>query len=409
MLACGPEASSEARPEANVEVTNTGASAPSAGTVKPVGTRQDDAERRPAATLVPSNGEDPPTAATSLQMALVGDVIFGRYREDGFDPIVPDGVDPFEKIRPALADALVLGNLETPVVEVLPERSPSHSEHRFGADRRHVRGLAAAGFDVVSLANNHLYDLRLPGLRESAAILAAEGVMGIGGSTESDAAVRVQTLQRDGWSIAFVAVTSRLNMNLPEGPPYIPFVRASDLEERVGPLVEGAAAEHDVVVVSVHWGDEYRDDAAYGQRTAARALVRRGATLVHGHHPHVLQGIESYEGGVIAYSMGNFLFSNASKIPRQTGVLRVGLTRHGPRSPAGYGTCVAEVQFVPAVIDRPLFRPVPAVGGLGKRVRARVIELGARLGSTWTEASDGTLRLQLDQCPAPPPGSSSAG
>jgi hypothetical protein len=67
------------------------------------------------------------------------------------------------------------------------------------------------------------------------------------------------------------------------------------------------AAKHDLVVVLLHWGKEYADDPGGWRRVLARRLIDAGAHLVIGHHPHVLQGIERHRGGLIAYSLGNFL------------------------------------------------------------------------------------------------------
>ena len=73
----------------------------------------------------------------------------------------------------------------------------------------------------------------------------------------------------------------------------------------------------------IHWGAEYADMPAKIQRSEAKRLIEAGADMVIGHHPHVLQGVERHEDGLIAYSMGNFLFENTNAIPKLTGVLRV--------------------------------------------------------------------------------------
>jgi poly-gamma-glutamate synthesis protein (capsule biosynthesis protein) len=116
------------------------------------------------------------------------------------------------------------------------------------------------------------------------------------------------------------------------------------------------------------------------QVTAARALVDAGADLVIGHHPHVLQGIEAHGRGVIAYSLGNFLFENTNDPPRWTGVLRTRIKRGG---------CFEKVTFHPAYLKRtPVPHPVPATGYQGKRVIERMTSLSRNFGATWDPEGD---------------------
>ena len=140
-------------------------------------------------------GGGPPTAtpkqAASLELTFVGDIIFGRYREDNnFDPIVdPSKVTavaplagPFAELDVQLRSDVLVGNLETPVIENLPQTSPIGSKFRFGAGRSDVQMLADAGFAVLSLANNHYYDLRADGQLQSPKVLTDVGVLPIGAS-----------------------------------------------------------------------------------------------------------------------------------------------------------------------------------------------------------------------------------
>jgi poly-gamma-glutamate synthesis protein (capsule biosynthesis protein) len=108
--------------------------------------------------------------------------------------------------------------------------------------------------------------------------------------------------------------------------------RLAGVRVALGPItpdaVRAARAElgADFVVVSVHWGTEFEAHPAPGQIEAAHLLVDAGADLVLGHHPHVLQDIERYHGGVIAYSLGNFVFDEGFLSRRQT------IVRPPPRS-----------------------------------------------------------------------------
>jgi poly-gamma-glutamate synthesis protein (capsule biosynthesis protein) len=342
---------------------------------------------KPATSQAPAT----PAVAPSLELTFVGDVIFGRYRASGFDPIPEDGHDPFELMRDAMASDLLVGNLETPLVEDLPDRSPIGSRFAFGASREHAQLLEKAGFGAMSLANNHWYDQRVPGLEQSPTILEDLGIVPLGRTRpEGEPLFVVDTVEVKGWRIGFVAVTTRSNAPQRTGIPQLPFLDTRDMASELAPVVRAARADHDLVAVFVHWGDEYADAPALVQTRAARALVDAGADFVIGHHPHVLQGIERHGDGLIAYSLGNFVFENTNDPPRLTGVLRVQVARD-PR-------CLQRVVFHPAYIKRnPIQHPVPATGFMHGKVTARMIDLSRRFGTQWAEAGD-DLSMELSGC-----------
>ena len=334
--------------------------------------------------------EPSPSRAEAFELTFVGDVILGRYRGDGYDPI-PDGEhEPFAEVTELLRSDLVVGNLETPLVRTLPVESPVGSRYSFGADAALARHLLPAGFDALSLANNHAYDMLATGVRETPEILAELGIAPLGAvSEEPGENIRVETIEREGWRVGFVAVTTQSNVARQPGLP-LPLVDTPELATRVVPLVEEARVSHDLVVVLVHWGLEYADEPDWVQQQAARALVEAGADLVIGHHPHVLQGIERHGHGLIAYSLGNFLFENVKEIPRLTGVLRVRYDGRG---------CLEAVTLHSAFVKSgPIKHPAPATGFMGQQVRERVRSLSRRWGTRFRDVGE-DLALEGLGCP----------
>ena len=163
------------------------------------------------------------------------------------------------------------------------------------------------------------------------------------------------------------------------------------------PLVEQARASHDLIIVAVHWGDEYDEAPNVYQQKVAHALIDGGVDMLIGHHPHAWQGVEHYKGGLIAYSLGNFLFEHTGEIPRLTGVLR---TKWVGPSKAQAEPCMSEVVFHSAYMKRtPYPHPTPASGALGKAVRKRVVGQASDLGTTFVEI-DGSDDLRLDALPS---------
>ena len=322
----------------------------------------------------------------------MGDIIFGRYRGDNmFDPIPGPEDHPFAEIAALMRSDLLVGNLETPLTRDLPLKSPIGARYRFGASLEMARHLVDGGFTALSLANNHAFDLRAAGMVDSPVILRELGLVPLGASRPEPPTFRVDTIERAGWKVGFFAVTTRRNAPQFAGTPELPYLATTELDATVGPLIAAARAEHDLLIVFIHWGDEYADAPAGYQRKAAKALIDRGADLVVGHHPHVLQGIERHGRGAIAYSLGNFLFENTNAVPRLTGVLRA---RFDARR------CLEALTFHPAYIKRdPTKHPAPATGGLGKQVRARMTRLSDAL-DTALELRGEDLVLQGFPCPA---------
>ena len=194
-------------------------------------------------------------------MTFVGDVIFGRYRGDNmFDPIPGPNDHPFADILETMKSDLLVGNLETPLARDLPLKSPIGARFRFGASKQMAQHLVDGGFAAMSLANNHAFDLRAPGRIDSPVILRELGIMPLGASRSEPPTFRVETIERLGWKIGFLAVTARRNAPQFEGTPELPFLSTTDFDDILGPLIAAARPEHDLMIVFVHWGDEYADN-----------------------------------------------------------------------------------------------------------------------------------------------------
>jgi hypothetical protein len=350
----------------------------------------------PEPTSEPNPAPEPERKADELELTFVGDIIFGRYRDDdAFDPIIEDPkFDPFAEIRPTLLSDVVVGNLETPIVEQLPERSPIDVRHRFGGSRQMVRDYLG-DFTILSLANNHYFDLRETGQLQSPKILATEGIIPIGAARTDEPLFRVETHTTKGWRIGFVAVTNRINAPVEDRTPQVPYLQLHRMPDELLPIIARARPEHDLIIVVVHWGDEYLDAPNIYQRAVARELIAGGVDMVIGHHSHVLQAIEHHADGLIAYSLGNFLFEYTDLKPRLTGVLRTRWAAAPDGAPL-VDSRLRAATFHPAVNQRePHAHPVPATGELGELVRERVVRLSAKQGSQWRPvAGSEDLRLE---------------
>ena len=232
------------------------------------------------------------------------------------------GIDPFAKMVPALDTAdIAFVNVE---MAITSRGTPVQKTFVFRAPPSAAETIATAGVDVVSLANNHARDYGGVGLTDTVDALNDVGVVPVGAGESDSEAYRHHVIQvPDGPTVAFVAASQIMPSGFGATAERSGIANASAQAERVLANVRIAASEADVVVVSVHWGIE-RDTCPSGvQRAFASDLLAAGATVVLGHHPHVLQPIETTDTQLVAYSLGNFIWHARSGITGDTGILQL--------------------------------------------------------------------------------------
>jgi hypothetical protein len=164
--------------------------------------------------------------------------------------------------------------------------------------------LAQAGFHVMNLANNHILDCGAAGLEVTLRALDKVGLSHFGAGTNLTEATHTVIVERKGYRIALLGVcdSSRYYAG-PHRPGVAP------LEDRLlSQRIRAASKAADLVVMSVHADLEFSSVPSMWRQRFSRWAVTQGAHLVIQHHPHVLQGIEEYKDGLIAYSLGNFVF-----------------------------------------------------------------------------------------------------
>ncbi len=231
----------------------------------------------------------------------VGDIgIVGRLA-DGLSGRPP--LFPFHGVAERLAAADILfGNLEIPFSG--GARIASHESPKLETPETAAPRIAAAGFHVLSLANNHMMDFGSTGLERTRRLLADHGIQTVGAGSDLADARRPVVIERKGLRVGFLAYSIPFaGSAAPDRPGAAPLqldlVRQdlANLRPRV-----------DAVVVSAHFGMMYLEHPTPDDMDLARAILRAGADLVVGHHPHVLQGIEETPDGTIAYSLGEFVF-----------------------------------------------------------------------------------------------------
>ena len=263
-----------------------------------------------------SQGAAPELLRSPLVISAVGDMELGP---DEAPRILDAGAGQeglFGRTRPYLEAAdILVGNLEGPVTDHTEGNPRKRFQFRFPPGT--MAALGRAGFDLLLFANNHGLDFGEDGFEDSLAEARSASMPLVGAGMDGISAAKPQSLSRGpgGAATRFTFVgfafypAERLGFSLDESRagPGRPGVNADEAATLAA--IREASAMGDFVIVLAHGGNEYRFDPSPAARRLYRAFIDAGARLVLGSHPHVLQGAEAYHGGLIAYSLGNFLFT----------------------------------------------------------------------------------------------------
>jgi len=261
-----------------------------------------------------------PPGPRQRTLLFVGDVMLSRGVGTRM-ATENDWAYPFRKIAATLAAAdLTFGNLECPVSDVGRNR---HHLYSFRADPRVIEGLKYAGFDVMSLANNHTYDWDVPALVDTLRRLRESGIVAVGAGANDLEAHYPQLVNLAGLKLAFLAYAN-VEPKAAIAAPDKPGIAWLELD-RVLADIRFARPLADLVIVGLHWGNEYTSQPQRSQVALAHQMIDTGADLVVGGHPHVVQPLELYRGRWIAYSLGNFVFDQKAPGTHRGAMLKVEL------------------------------------------------------------------------------------
>ena len=248
---------------------------------------------------------------------------------------------------------IAFGNLETPVSE---RGTPIDKWINMRMPPELLSDVVDMGFDIVTLANNHMWDFGEVAFFDTLRHLQEHALPHVGAGADLAEAWRAEILTLGKLRVAFLGATSTLgpgsaaaegrpgvapiqvsesyhldppaSLEQPGSAPYV-FTRAwrEDLERAID-AIDAARAAADFVVVAMHWGvppfwrPRFQDGLADYQLEVGHALIDAGADVIVGHHPHSLQEVESYKGKPIFYSLGNFVFHHNKGPMRETPVSR---------------------------------------------------------------------------------------
>lgn len=239
-----------------------------------------------------------------VSLIAVGDVMLSRAVAR---KMAQNSADyPFLQVKDYLKTGdIVFGNLEAPIAE---GRKIQDFEMSLRANPGVEKNLREAGFSVLSLANNHTMNFGEKALKETLENLDKENIKYVGAGENTKTAYGPGFIEKNGLHFAFLAYSDDrvcpADYEATDTRAGIAFMDTQKMISEVKKAKESA----DIVIVSMHSGQEYQKNQDKIQTDFAHAAIDNGADLIIGHHPHVIQPLEKYKDKYIFYSLGNFIF-----------------------------------------------------------------------------------------------------
>lgn len=245
-----------------------------------------------------------------MKIAFVGDVMLGRLVNETLKTMPLDY--PWGDTIPVLRESdLRIGNLECVISDWGAPWGVTPKVFHFRTDAKNIEALKIAGFNLVSIANNHSLDYECEGLFEMIKTLEAAGIHHAGAGANADAACSPAFIEAVGSIVGCVAFTDNepaweaVGQN--PGVCYVPIDESDGRARQLFELVRQTKKKAGIVIVSAHWGPNWGYQPLPEHIHFGRLLVENGADIVFGHSSHVFRAVEIYRGRPIFYSTGNFV------------------------------------------------------------------------------------------------------
>ncbi|HON88660.1 MAG TPA: CapA family protein [Spirochaetia bacterium] len=342
-----------------------------------------------------------------ITLTAVGDILLarlpGKHLLASSDPSFP-----FSQIRKYfLISDIAFANLECPISERGTPYPGKPENITFRAPLKALTALGNSGLTILSLANNHANDFGPIALHDTIHYLNQKGIKVCGAGRYSEEASKPVFITAKGIQFAFLGFAEPV-WSTRQALPWKNYRKVTLKENRMQPDAKLSLLPEDfagitylaaalksiqqikqenpdrIIVVSIHWGIEHAHYPEQYQITLAHSIIDAGATIILGHHPHVLQSIELYNKGIILYSMGNFVFDMASDATYESALFQFTFT----------GNTLASLSILPVVISRKNFAPALADTATGANILKNIQTYSQKLNTTIT-ISNGTGMLAI--------------
>ncbi|WP_249595409.1 CapA family protein [Peribacillus frigoritolerans] len=334
--------------------------------------------------------EEVETVATksdqSLTMTMVGDVMMGRYVEEvtekhGYEYL-------YRYMKPYFTNSdYVSGNYEhTALKEEVSKYKGADTPIHLNSNTSGVEAVKEAGFSVVSLANNHMMDYEEQGLLDTIDEFKSADMHYVGvGSNTAEAKNSIDYADVNGVRVATLGFTDVYGKDAVSKNDKAGLLNSNPdlLFEMIGKARDAKQGNADLVVVNMHWGQEYSTSTTDRQKDLAKAIIDAGADIIIGHHPHVLQSYDVYKDGIIFYSLGNFIFDQGWTRTKDSAMVQYHLANNGK----------ATIDVVPLQIEEAT--PRPATSSIDKSRVYRQLTKETSEKVQWSKKED-RIEITLD-------------
>lgn len=254
-----------------------------------------------------AESEETGTGDTTIIFAgdvLLSDYVLENYKNQGIGGVVND---------------TLLSQLQSADITVVNEEFPfgttgtkaEDKQFTFRVNPSYITVSQEMGVDAVTLANNHVLDFGEEALLETMETLDSAGILYAGAGDSVERAKQVQKMEVNGKTYGMLAASRVIPVTSWNVENHTPGVFCTYDATALVKEIQQAKKKCDYLAVYVHWGVERNNQPEDYQRNLAKQYIDAGADVVIGSHPHVLQGIEFYQGKPIFYSLGNFIFNQS--------------------------------------------------------------------------------------------------
>jgi len=261
-----------------------------------------------------------------VKLIFVGDIMLDRgVKNSVIKNFGGDYAKLFKNLEILKDFDIVFANLEGPVSD---KGKDKHNLYSFRMDPTVLEALKNTGINVVSVANNHVGDWGREAYIDTLSRLKEKEIFYTGGGINSTEAEKPTIIEKYGMKIGFLGFSDVGPNDMKADVNKAGLLLASN--PRFDEIIKKASAQVDYLIVSFHFGEEYKTKHNKRQEYLAYKAVNDGAKIVVGHHPHVIENTEVYKNSFIAYSLGNFIFDQSWSEPTMQGMLlNIKLSRDG--------------------------------------------------------------------------------
>lgn len=262
-----------------------------------------------------------------LKATFVGDIMMGRNVKElgerkGYSTVF-DGTRHFWN-----ESDYIVGNFESAILLESEEKyTKAEKNIHLETSEEAAEALSKEGFSVVTLANNHATDFSDKGLADTMNTLENNNIKYVGAGENLENASLYDITEVNGIKIANIGVSEVVPIGAAAGREKGGILTTTD--DKYLDVIRDAKTKADLVVVNVHWGDEYSFVVSKNQKKLAKDIVDAGADIVLGSHPHVVHPIELYEDSIIFYSLGNFVFDQGWSRTKDSMLVNYSIDKNG--------------------------------------------------------------------------------